>query len=61
MVLYIYVCIYVDIIYLFQILADIKSLLDQTTAANEAKFEAIATAEEAKMRESNLQVIFLTI
>ncbi|XP_054717730.1 nucleoprotein TPR-like [Uloborus diversus] len=35
--------------------ADLKSLLDQTTAANEAKFEAIAAAEEAKIKESNLQ------
>ncbi|GBM37304.1 Nucleoprotein TPR [Araneus ventricosus] len=34
---------------------DLKSLLDQVTAANEAKFEAIASAEESKLKESNLQ------
>ncbi|KAF8776767.1 Nucleoprotein TPR-like protein [Argiope bruennichi] len=34
---------------------DLKNLLDQLTAANEAKFEAIASAEESKLKESNLQ------
>ncbi|CAL1291713.1 unnamed protein product [Larinioides sclopetarius] len=34
---------------------DLKNLLDQVTAANEAKFEAIASAEESKLKESNLQ------
>lgn len=44
---------------LFLIAGDVKSLLQQTTSANEAKFEAIAAAEEAKMKESNLQVFIV--
>ncbi|PRD30611.1 UNVERIFIED_CONTAM: Tpr [Trichonephila clavipes] len=34
---------------------DVKSLLDQVNSANEAKFAAIASVEEVKVKESNLQ------
>ncbi|GFU26612.1 nucleoprotein TPR [Nephila pilipes] len=34
---------------------DVKNLLDQVNSANEAKFAAIASVEEIKVKESNLQ------